>query len=136
MDNESKLPLAEIKAGLKLAKEVYEVLENDTDYVKGIRLHLRRLDAALQSGELERILRCNILITKDYGTLLGRKGFSLIKVEQLEKLGLYENFMNLRSIGKALAVEIFMAKLMEGLGKAAIIGLKYFIDKQYEKVAI
>ena len=77
MDNESKLPLAEIKAGLKLAKEVYEVLENDTDYVKGIRLHLRRLDAALQSGELERILRCNILITKDEEVIgyIGRYGY-------------------------------------------------------------
>ena len=34
MNNEQKLPLAEIKAGLKLAKEAYDVLANDTDYVR------------------------------------------------------------------------------------------------------
>ena len=62
MAQERQLPLAEIKAGLKLAKEAYEVLVNDTDYVRKIRLHLERIDAALQSGNLDIILHCNELV--------------------------------------------------------------------------
>ena len=50
MSNEQKLPWAEIKAGLKLAKEAYEVLVNDTDYVKGIRLHLGALTQPYNQG--------------------------------------------------------------------------------------
>ncbi len=79
MNNEQKLPLAEIKAGLKLAKEAYDVLASDTDYVKGIRYHLERVDAALQSGNLEMILYCNQQVIR----YLSMRFFDIIRSNSL-----------------------------------------------------
>ena len=85
MSNEQKLPWAEIKAGLKLAKEAYEVLVNDTDYVKSIRLHLERIDAALQSGNLDIILHCNELVTNEYKSLLLRNNVRFVSQTTLRE---------------------------------------------------
>ena len=114
MNNEQKLPWDEIKAGLKLAKEAYEVLVNDTDYVKSIRLHLERIDAALQSGNLYIILHCNGLVTNEYKNLLVSNNVRFASQSTLREKGFYWNFINLRDIGQLLYHEIYKDKIIEG----------------------
>ncbi len=129
MNNEEKLPLAEIKAGLKLRKEVYNILTNDTDYVKGIRYHLERIDAALQSGNLEMILYCNQLAVKDYRSFLMRNHAEVNSPAVLREKGLCWNFFNLRVIGHLLANEIINDKLKDGATSGIAIACEYFCDK-------
>ena len=129
MAQERKLPLAEIKAGLKLAKEAYEVLVNDTDYVKSIRLHLERIDAALQSGNLDIILHCNELVTNEYRSLLARNNFRHESLIILKEKGLYWNFFNLRDIGQLLYNEIYKDKIIDGTIALLAISCEYFCDK-------
>ena len=129
MNNEQKLPLAEIKAGLKLAKEAYDVLASDTDYVKGIRYHLERVDAALQSGNLEMILYCNQQVVKDYRSFLVRNHVEVHSPSVLREKGLCWNFFNLRVIGHLLANEIVSDKLKDGAMAGIAIACEYFCDK-------
>lgn len=129
MNNEQKLPLAEIKAGLKLAKEAYEVLANDTDYVKGIRIHLERIDAALQSGDLDLILHCNGLIVNEYRNLLARNNVGFERQVVLREKGLYWNFYNLRGIGQLLSNEIRNEKIKDGVTSLLAISCEYICDK-------
>lgn len=129
MAQERKLPLAEIKAGLKLAKEAYEVLVNDTDYVKSIRLHLERIDAALQSGNLDIILHCNELVTNEYRSLLLRNNVRFVSQTTLREKGFYLNFVNLRDIGQLLYHEIYKDKIIDGTIALLAISCEYICDK-------
>ena len=129
MNNEQKLPLAEIKVGLKLAKEAYDVLASDTDYVKGIRYHLERVDAALQSGNLEMILYCNQRVVKDYRSFLVRNHVELNSPSVLKEKGLCWNFFSLRVIGHLLANEIINDKIKDGAMASIAIACEYFCDK-------
>ena len=129
MSNDQKLPWAEIKAGLKLAKEAYEVLVNDTDYVKGIRLHLERIDAALQSGNLDIILHCNGLVTNEYKNLLVSNNVRFASQSTLREKGFYWNFINLRDIGQLLYHEIYKDKIIEGTIALLAISCEYICDK-------
>ena len=129
MAQERKLPLAEIKAGLKLAKEAYEVLVNDTDYVRKIRLHLERIDAALQSGNLDIILHCNELVANEYRSLLARNNFRHESLIILKEKGLYWNFFNLRDIGQLLYNEICKDKVKDGVKSILAISCEYICDK-------
>lgn len=135
MNNEQKLPLAEIKAGLKLAKEAYDVLANDTDYVKGIRYHLERVDAALQSGNLEMILYCNQQVVKDYRSFLVRNHVEVVHSPSvLREKGLCWNFFNLRVIGHLLANEIISDKLKDGAMAGIAIACEYFCDRTMDSL--
>ena len=129
MAQERQLPLAEIKAGLKLAKEAYEVLVNDTDYVKGIRLHLERIDTALQSGNLDIILHCNGLVTNEYRSLLARNNFRHESLIILKEKGLYWNFFNLRDIGQLLYNEIYKDKVKDGVKSILAVSCEHICDK-------
>ena len=130
MAQERKLPLAEIKAGLKLTKEAYNVLASDTDYVKGIRYHLERVDAALQSGNLEMILYCNQQVVKDYRGFLVRNHVEVVhNPSVLREKGLCWNFFNLRVIGHLLANEIINDKLKDGAMAGIAIACEYFCNK-------
>ena len=130
MAQERKLPLAEIKAGLKLTKEAYNVLASDTDYVKGIRYHLERVDAALQSGNLEMILYCNQQVVKDYRGFLVRNHVEVVhNPSVLREKGLCWNFFNLRVIGHLLANEIISDKLKDGATAGIAIACEYFCNK-------
>ena len=133
MNNEQKLPWAEIKAGLKLAKEAYEVLTNDTDYVKGIRYHLERIDAALQSGNLDIILYCNYLVVNDYMSFLVRNNVEVNSISVLKEKGLYWNFFNLRGIGHLLANEILNDKLKDGTESVISNACEYIFDKMMNR---
>ena len=129
MAQERKLPLGEIKAGLKLAKEAYDVLASDTDYVKGIRYHLERVDAALQSGNLDIILHCNELVANEYRSLLARNNFRPENLIILKEKGLYWNFFNLRDIGQLLYNEICKDKVKDGVKSILAISCEYICDK-------
>ena len=129
MAQERKLPLAEIKAGFKLAKEAYEVLVNDTDYVRKIRLHLERIDAALQSGNLDIILHCNGLVTNEYKNLLVSNNVRFASQSTLREKGFYWNFINLRDIGQLLYHEIYKDKIIEGTIALLAISCEYICDK-------
>ena len=129
MSDERKLPLAEIKAGLKLAKEAYEVLVNDTDYVRKIRLHLERIDAALHSGNLDIILHCNELVANEYRSLLARNNFRHESLIILKEKGLYWNFFNLRDIGQLLYNEICKDKVKDGVKSILAISCEFICDK-------
>lgn len=129
MAQERQLPLAEIKAGLKLAKEAYEVLVNDTDYIKGIRIHLERIDAALQSGNLDIILHCNELVTNEYRSLLSRNNVRFVSQTALREKGFYWNFINLRDIGQLLYHEIYKDKIIDGTIALLAISCDYICDK-------
>ena len=129
MNNEQKLPWDEIKAGLKLAKEAYEVLVNDTDYIKGIRIHLERIDAALQSGNLDIILHCNEVVTNEHRSLLSRNNVRFVSQTSLREKGFYWNFINLRDIGQLLYREIYKDKIVDGAMTLLAISCEYFCDK-------
>ena len=129
MNNEQKLPLAEIKAGLKLAKEVYEILKDDTDYIRRIRLHLERIDAALQSGNLDIILHCNELVANEYRSLLARNNFRHESLIILKEKGLYWNFFNLRDIGQLLYNEICKDKVKDGVKSILAVSCEHICDK-------
>ena len=129
MAQERQLPWAEIKAGLKLAKEAYEVLVNDTDYIKGIRIHLERIDAALQSGNLDIILHCNELVTNEYRSLLASNNVRFVSQTTLREKGFYLNFVNLRDIGQLLYHEIYKDKIIDGTIALLAISCEYICDK-------
>ncbi len=135
MAQERKLPLAEIKAGLKLAKEAYNVLASDTDYVKGIRYHLERVDAALQSGNLEMILYCNQQVVKDNRSLLVRNHVEVVHSPSvLREKGLCWNFFNLRVIGHLLANEIVSDNLKDGTREVTMRALRLCVRPKKHSV--
>lgn len=132
MAQEKRFPTSEIKAGLKLAKEFYEIDSNDTDYVKGIKSLLKDISSALESEDLNQMLHCNHVATEKYGDVLVKdckRFFRRIHIRDVAKLGVGMNAFQLWLIGESLIDVIKASKAKEKENAFVDVADEYIRDK-------
>lgn len=135
MAQERQFPTSEIKAGLKLAKEFYEIDSNDTDYVKGIKSLLKDISSALEAEDLSQMLHCNHVATEKYGDVLVKdcKGFfRRIHIRDAAKLGVCMNALQLWLIGESLIDVIKASKARERESVIYDVAGEYVCDKVFD----
>lgn len=129
---------AEIKLGLNIVKGVWEVIDTDTPDMVKIKTDLTKIDAALKSGNADELLTCNGEMSKKYSNLFtsdfAKYSFSATTVQIMIEKSFAEKFYTLKHMGEVMEDSLTIKKAMQGLLKAAQIGVGYMIEKQIQKI--
>lgn len=126
---DQQFTMAEASLGANLLKDL---VANTTDsgFVQGIKRDIAKIDVALQSGDLEQILKCNSEIWAAYGDrLLQNEQLFSMNRDIAQKLGVEANKNTLQIIRQTLQNIIGQEKTYEILQKVSKDGGLYALEK-------
>lgn len=126
---DQQFTMAEARLGANLLKDL---VANTTDsgFVQGIKRDIAKIDVALQSGDLEQILKCNSEIWAAYGDrLLQNEQLFSMNRDIAQKLGVEANKNTLQIIRQTLQNIIGQEKTYKILQKVGKDGGLYALEK-------
>ena len=137
MNKNNNIPDAEIKLGLNILKEGYEIITTDTPEIREIKKCIDEIDSALKSGDINRIYECNISITSKYKSQLLSSSyhFEVITIKRMEDhYSSYSNFITLKNMGLVLNNLLISQQIERGAVSLLKVGFEYLIDKSTNKI--
>ena len=120
----------EAKAGIKLAGKFLYKMNPNTPYQEKLKRDIDYIDRSLELGKLEQLIRCNILITKDYSYFLVSKGFYKMNEAEIRNKGYNWNYDILNKIKKCLQKELLARNIQSSVKEALP---KYVIDTLFKE---
>ena len=117
---------AEAKAGLKLAGKFLYKMNPSTPYQEKLKRDIDYIDRSLEFGNLEQLIRCNLLIARDYLYILISKGFYEIEEDKIRKKGYNWNYDILNKVRDCLQKEL---SNISALSSAEEVLHEYVSDK-------
>lgn len=122
--------LAEVKLGANLLHDFNQIRTTDSEFVQDIERDIAKIDATLQSNDLEQIIRCNGEIYATYNNrLLQNDCLFPITKEIAQSNGLAANKTTLQIIRQTLQGIIDQEKAQEILQKVGVDGGLYALEK-------
>ena len=122
--------LAEVKLGANLLHDFNQICTTDSEFVQGIKRDIAKIDATLQSNDLEQMINCNRQTYAIYGNMLLQNGYLYPTNEHsMRSQGLLANFLTLCIIKMTLQKMIYWEKV-DGARQALVInGANYLFEK-------
>ncbi len=122
--------LAEVRLGANLLHDFNQICTTDSVFAQGVKRDIEKIDVALQSDNLEQIIRCNgeIFATYNNRLLQNHRLFPITK-EVAQSNGLAANKTTLQIIRQTLRSIIGQEKAQEILQKVSVDGGLYALEK-------
>jgi hypothetical protein len=132
---DQRLTMAEARLGANLSKDLRQISATDSEFVQGIKRDIVKIDLALQSGDLEQILKCNSEIWAAYGDrLLQNEQLFSMNRDVAQKLGAEANKNTLQIIRQTLQNIIGQEKAQEILQEVSKDGGLYALEKMSQYI--
>jgi hypothetical protein len=125
----------EQKLGLNLTKDLFTVLNSDTEKVASLKGDIIEIDRILKIGNDEGIVQCNAKMTSKYFDTLTTSPYCLksMPLAELRKKSFGEKYYSLYAVGLALIVMVLKEKGVEFTEEVGKSFIEYIVDKLKEK---
>lgn len=132
---EEQSVLAEARLGVNLLKDLRQIRATDSEFVQGIKRDIAKIDAALQSSDLEQIISCNEEIFATYKIYLMQNAHLFaINRDVAQSRGLVANKITLEVMKQTLQNIIYQEKTQEVLQKISKDGGLYALEKMSQYI--
>ena len=127
--------LAEVKLGANLLHDFNQICTTDSEFVQGIKRDIAKIDATLQSNDLEQMINCNGEIYATYNNrLLQNAHLFAINRDVAQSRGLVANKITLEVMKQTLQNIIYQEKTQEVLQKVSKDGGLYALEKMSQYI--
>lgn len=127
--------LAEVRLGANLLHDFKQICTTDSEFVQGVKRDIAKIDAALQSNDLEQIISCNEEIFATYKIYLMQNAHLFaINRDVAQSRGLVANKITLEVMKQTLQNIIYQEKTQEVLQKVCKDGGLYALEKMSQYI--
>lgn len=132
---DKRLTMAEARLGVNLLKDLRQISATDSEFAQGIKRDIAKIDAALQSNDLEQIICCNEEIFATYKIYLMQNAHLFaINRDVAQSRGLVVNKITLEVMKQTLQNIIYQEKTQEVLQKVCKDGGLYALEKMSQYI--
>lgn len=132
---DQQFTMAEARLGANLLKDLRQISATDSEFVQGIKRDIAKIDAALQSNDLEQMINCNEEIFATYKIYLMQNAHLFaINRDVAQSRGLVANKITLEVMKQTLQNIIYQEKTQEILQKISKDGGFYALEKMSQYI--
>ena len=132
---DQQFTMAEARLGANLLKDLRQISATDSEFVQGIKRDIAKIDAALQSNDLEQMINCNEEIFATYKIYLMQNAHLFaINRDVAQSRGLVANKITLEVMKQTLQNIIYQEKMQEILQKISKDGGFYALEKMSQYI--
>lgn len=132
---DQQFTMAEARLGANLLKDLRQISATDSEFAQGIKRDIAKIDAALQSNDLEQIISCNEEIFATYKIYLMQNAHLFaINRDVAQSRGGVANKITLEVMKQTLQNIIYQEKTQEVLQKVCKDGGLYALEKMSQYI--
>ena len=127
---DQQFTMAEARLGANLLKDLRQISATDSEFARGVKRDIAKIDLALQSGDLEQMINCNRQTYATYGNMLLQNGYLYPTNEHSMRCqGLLANYLTICIIKMTLQKMVYWVKVDGARQVLVANGIHYLLEK-------